>query len=84
MKLELEAFFFSGSLKCIPRVFIRTWFRIVCPDPRRRRRVEAVAASADEDEEDGRPAKRQRTINELWGGKVPVARWRSGWAEGVR
>ena len=57
--------------KCIPRVFIRTWFRIVCPDPRRRRRVEAVAASADEDEEDGRPAKRQRTINELWGGKVP-------------
>ena len=52
-------------------VLIRLWCRIVCPDPRRRHRVEAAAASADEDEEAGPPAKRQRTLKDMWGGKVP-------------
>ena len=52
-------------------VLIRLWCRIVCPDPRRRQRVEAAAASADEDEEAGPPAKRQRTLKDMWGGKVP-------------
>ena len=52
-------------------VLIRPWCRIVCLDPRRRQRVEAAAASADEDEEAGPPAKRQRTMKDMWGGKVP-------------
>ena len=67
------------------RILIRPWYRIVCPDPRRRQRVEA-AADEDEDEEAGPPAKRQRTIKDMWGGKVPggaVVGLRA-WGEGCR